>query len=118
MAFIDFDLAAPGHGLEDLAYAAWSWCLSSSASRQPVPEQARQLRLTCDAYGLDRPDRATIVDRIAARQAANADWWRVQKTAGLLPRDSQARADEMIAWSEREHRHTRVHRATFVSALE
>jgi hypothetical protein len=31
VAFIDFDFAAPGQSIEDLAYMAWSWCLSSRA---------------------------------------------------------------------------------------
>jgi hypothetical protein len=43
IAFIDFDMIAPGERLEDLGYMAWSWCISSKASRQPIETQARQL---------------------------------------------------------------------------
>ena len=73
--------------------------------------------MLCDAYGLDAAGRAEIVDRIAARQALNAEWWREQKARGELRPDAYGKADEVIAWSEREHAYTLEYRAAFLSAL-
>ncbi len=117
VALIDFDFAAPGDRLTDLSYMAWAWCLSSKESRQPMQAQAHQLRVLCDAYGLEAAGRAEIVDRIAARQAFNAEWWREQKAKGELRPDAYDKADEVIVWSEREHAHTLQHRAVLLSAL-
>lgn len=117
VALIDFDFAAPGDRLADLSYMAWAWCLSSKTSRQPLHAQARQLRVLCDAYGLEATDRAALVDRVAERQRRNADWWREQKTSGDLRSDACDKADEVIAWSERERAYTLEHRAVLLSAL-
>src|SRR5262249_45298661 len=57
VALIDFDFAAPGHPVEDVAYAAWSWCLASKPERGPVAAQVRQVALLAQAYGLIRPHR-------------------------------------------------------------
>jgi Ser/Thr protein kinase RdoA (MazF antagonist) len=39
VALIDFEFAAPGAVLDDLAYAAWAWCISSKPQRLPVETQ-------------------------------------------------------------------------------
>ena len=84
VAWIDFDFAAPGDPIEDVAYLAWSWCISGSTrswpgrragaagstarrcvrpgSRWPPAAPTRHRRSTrpqCHALadGCDRPDR-------------------------------------------------------------
>lgn len=52
IALIDFDAAAPGSRVHDLAYAAWLWCDLGNEDLQ-VQEQARRIKLFCDSYGLD-----------------------------------------------------------------
>lgn len=42
VAFIDFDFAAAGDPLEDVAYLVWSWCVSSKPERGPAAEQGRR----------------------------------------------------------------------------
>ncbi len=117
VAFIDFDTAAPGHPLEDLGYLAWTWCVSSRPQAPPVQAQAARVRILADAYELDRPDRAALVDAMLDRQMRNAGWWRRQLDA---PRPRVADGElilSRIAWSLREHRHTAAHRLVFATAL-
>jgi hypothetical protein len=68
VALIDFDHAAPGTRIRDVAYAGWLWTIS--ADNGPlIAEQARRLRLMADAYGL--PSAHGLVDSVIARQAEN-----------------------------------------------
>jgi hypothetical protein len=66
-ALIDFDYAAQGDRLRDVAYAGWLWTLS--ADGPPVPEQARRLRLMAESYGL--PETTTLFDAVVRRQEEN-----------------------------------------------
>jgi len=70
VAFIDWDDAAPGTRLFDLANAVWSY--ANVGEGVPVREQARLIRTMCDAYGWQDPH--AIVDEIHAdlrRASAN-----------------------------------------------
>lgn len=72
IAFVDWDLAAPGPALWDLAYAAWRFVpLYSGPSDQTwagdITARAARLRLFCDAYGLESADRAGLVSMIERR---------------------------------------------------
>ncbi len=64
-ALIDFDEAAPGSRVRDVSYAVWCW-LNLGDERFPPAEQARRMRLFCDAYGLANRD--NLLTEIAARQ--------------------------------------------------
>jgi hypothetical protein len=68
VAMIDFDHAAPGDRLRDVAYAGWLWVLSGEADAPPVEDQGRRLALMADAYGIGR---AGLVEAIARRQTEN-----------------------------------------------
>jgi hypothetical protein len=63
IAFIDWDDAAPGTRLFDLANAVWSF-VEVGESGGPVEEQARRVKLMCDTYGWDDTD--AIFDEIGA----------------------------------------------------
>ncbi|MGH2387871.1 MAG: phosphotransferase, partial [Chloroflexota bacterium] len=63
VAFIDWDEAAPGSRLSDLAYAVWCY-VDLGEQGGTIAEQARRLRLMCDSYGWS--DLAAIVEWIAA----------------------------------------------------
>ncbi|MFJ6388291.1 phosphotransferase [Streptomyces sp. NPDC091972] len=55
VAFIDWDLAAPGERTHDLAHVCWQY-LELGPGVRDVRRTARRLRLVCDAYGLDERD--------------------------------------------------------------
>lgn len=110
VAFIDFDLAAPGDPVEDLGYMAWTWCVASKPEFPPPPAQAAQLRVLADAYGLAPDLRPGLVDAITERQTRNVRFWQARLT------DVPEAADR-IAWSERERAYTLAHRDLFLAAL-
>ncbi|WP_344178470.1 aminoglycoside phosphotransferase family protein [Kribbella lupini] len=115
VAFIDFDLAAPGSPLEDVGYMAWVWCVSSKAEAPSVEFQAAQVRMLADGYGMPVKQRAVLVDAMLERQSRNARFW------GELPEASVEATPEQlaerIAWSRREHAFTADHRREFAAAL-
>ncbi|MFB7865446.1 NUDIX domain-containing protein [Streptomyces sp. NPDC056069] len=117
MALIDFDTAAPGSPLEDLGYMAWTWCISAKPTAPAVEDQAAQVRVLVDAYGLDTRARGALVDSILERQIRNARFWAEQ---GLGPDGGPADAETIakrIAWSRREHAFVNAHRQIFDGAL-
>lgn len=92
VAFIDWDDAAPGTRLFDLANAVWSFAKVGEEGG-PIAEQARLIRLMCDAYGWDEP--RAIVDEIHAdlrRARANHE-----RAGRQRPRDVFHR---MVGWME------------------
>jgi thiamine kinase-like enzyme len=109
-ALIDFDLAEPGSPLEDIGYAAWTWCISSKYD--DVERQAAQVRVLVDAYGLAGPERDAVVDATLERQLRNVRFW----TEAAVEVTEQERADR-IAWSRREHAFTAANRQVFEQAL-
>ena len=115
VAFIDFDFAAPGHRLEDLGYLAWSWCISSRPDRGPVTEQARQVRLLTDAYGLGTTDRSRLLPAVETRLDRNLAFWhrrlsRPWSGTGAAP-------GEVITWTRDQRAFRARHRDTFAYHL-
>jgi Ser/Thr protein kinase RdoA (MazF antagonist) len=108
-ALIDFDFAEPGDVLEDLGYAAWTWCI---ASKRPLETQPAQLKVLIDAYDLTGSRRRAVVDAILERQLRNAHFW----TEATIEVPEEQRA-ERIAWSHREHAFTSTNRDAFEQAL-
>lgn len=120
IALIDFDMAAPGEPLEDLGYMAWSWCVSSKSERQPVCDQAAQVRILADAYGLDVASRRRLVDAMLDRQSRNARFWRERKDDPSQPyavHTSIERIEELVNWSHREFAFTETNHAEFMAVL-
>ncbi len=74
VAFIDWDLAAPGPRLWDVAFALWHFVpLYGDPASDPFDvtvfePRARRTRLFCDAYGL--PGRRGVIDMIQERELA------------------------------------------------
>jgi Ser/Thr protein kinase RdoA (MazF antagonist) len=121
VALIDFDLAAPGRRLWDVAGAARDWCpLSAPQWRHHHPRDldgVSRLRLFARGYGVTEKDSSRLVDtivlsrrqamahirgQIAAGNPAWTDEW--QRTDG----ERRASADD--AWLEQ-------HRGALVRAL-
>ena len=55
VGFIDWDDAAPGTRLRDLANAVYNYVDVSHWANQEASEQARRIHLMCAAYGWDNP---------------------------------------------------------------
>ncbi|MEV4002320.1 phosphotransferase [Actinomadura sp. NPDC049753] len=72
VAFIDWDLAAPGRRIHDVAHVCWQY-VRLGPGVSDVGEAARRVRLVCDAYGL--VDRSELVDVIL--------WWQDRCWRGI-----------------------------------
>lgn len=71
-AFIDWDLAAPGDRIHDVAHVCWQY-LDLGPAVTDVAEAARRIRLVCDAYGLDGRNR--LLDTVL--------WWQDRCRRGI-----------------------------------
>ncbi len=73
-SLIDFDAAAPGSRVRDIAYACWLWLNLGPDGPHPR-EQARRLRLICASYGLD--DLPELIGQLKARQKEETEKYRI-----------------------------------------
>ncbi|MFJ1662353.1 phosphotransferase [Streptomyces anthocyanicus] len=116
VAFIDFEQAAPGDRLEDVAYFVWTWTISSKQV-MPLPDQAAQVRLIADVYGLEEAERCALVDGVLERQSRNVRFWaEFLASPQTAPAAPEVLADR-IAWSKREQHFVSTHREVFDRAL-
>jgi hypothetical protein len=90
-ALIDWDLAAPGSRLDDLASAAYFWVPLRSNKRARAwglrtSRRPQRLRLLCDAYGLTAEERGGLLDAIVGycRRAyeAHRTWGALERRQG------------------------------------
>ncbi|KPI15615.1 aminoglycoside phosphotransferase [Actinobacteria bacterium OK074] len=79
-AFIDWDLAAPGARIHDIAHVCWQY-LDLGPATTDVEETARRMRLIADGYEL--PDRQHLVSTIL--------WWQDRCWRGI---ETQANAGD------------------------
>ncbi|MCT9114297.1 hypothetical protein N4G69_54380 [Streptomyces mirabilis] len=81
MAFIDWDLAAPGARIHDIAHVCWQY-LGLGPSVTDVDKAARRMRLIVDSYELPDPQR--LVSTIL--------WWQDRCWRGI---ETQADAGDL-----------------------
>jgi Phosphotransferase enzyme family len=72
IAFLDWDIAAPGARIHDVAHMCWQY-LDLGPSVQDLATTSNRLRMMCDAYGL--ADRSQILDTIL--------WWQDRCWRGI-----------------------------------
>ncbi|MER5382317.1 phosphotransferase [Streptomyces sp. NPDC002688] len=84
VAFIDFDMAAPGSPLEDVVYTTWTWCISSSKVTQPVNRQVERVR--CPRTRVDSTERPQPDHQTPTTMGTQGSW------SGSRPRPWAARA--------------------------
>jgi hypothetical protein len=84
VALIDFDAAAPGRRVDDVAYGLFLW-LDLGNEDVPLADQCRRLELAASAYGI-AVDRALVseiarqvectAERLHAEGRPSAAWWK------------------------------------------
>lgn len=84
-AFIDWDTAAPGTRLWDLAYAANGFALLPEGAGPARSEAAKRMRLLTDAYGLDEGQRRDLARLLGPRARAMYHFLATQAAAGIEP---------------------------------
>jgi hypothetical protein len=84
-AFIDWDTAAPGTRLWDLAYAMRGFVPLSADPTIQRADAGRRLRLIADAYGLTDRQRLDIVPLLARRTQAMHDFLARENARGTQP---------------------------------
>ncbi len=72
VAFIDWDLAAPGERIHDIAHVCWQYLGLGPGVADPAAASGR-MRLICDAYGL--PGRSRLLETIL--------WWQDRCWRGI-----------------------------------
>ena len=84
-AFIDWDVAAPGTRLWDLAYAMHGFAPLSADPAFQREDAGRRLRLIADAYGLTEQQRLDIIPLLGRRTQAMYDFLLQQAARGAQP---------------------------------
>ena len=97
-AFIDWDTAAPGSRLWDLAYALHGFVPLSANPRYQRGNPAHRMRLFAGAYGLDQAQRHELLPMLARRTKAMHDFLAGQAAAGTQPWAHLWRAGHGRAW--------------------
>jgi Phosphotransferase enzyme family len=97
-AFIDWDLAAPGTRLWDVAYAAHGFVPLSANPRWQHRDAGCRLRTFADAYGLDEAQRRELVPLLARRTRAMYHFLAGQAAAGVQPWAGVWEAGHGQAW--------------------
>jgi len=114
MAFIDWDLAAPGARIHDIAHVCWQY-LGLGPAISDVGEAARRIRLIADSYEL--PDRQPLVPTIL--------WWQDRCWRGI---ETEAAAGDVamlrlrdagvVSEVQRAYQWVSDHRGVLESALQ
>jgi hypothetical protein len=84
-AFIDWDTAAPGTRLWDLAYAIHGFAPLSADPVYQRDDASRRLRVIADSYGLTEQQRLEITPLLAHRTQAMHDFLAQQAARGTQP---------------------------------
>ena len=115
-AFIDWDLAAPGTRLGDLAYAIHGFAPLSANPRWQRHDAAFRVRVFADAYGLDGTQRRDLVPLLARRTRAMHDFLAQQASAGVQPWTSLWETGHGEAWRD-DAGYIEAHEAVWAAAL-
>jgi hypothetical protein len=115
-AFIDWDLAAPGTRLWDVAYAAHGFIPLAANPKWQRRDAGSRLRVFGDAYGLDEAQRRELVPMLARRTRAMHDFLATQANAGVQPWTRLWEAGHGQAW-QADADYIETHEADWAAAL-
>jgi len=96
--FIDWDCAAPGTRLWDIAYALHGFVPLSADPRWRRGDAASRVRVFADAYGLDESQRRELVPMLARRAMSMRDFLARQAGARVQPWLSLWETGHATAW--------------------
>ena len=117
VALIDFDNARPGERLDDVAFFAWTFALTSyRTDKLPIELQARRFRAAADGYGLtgrQRRDLPECLDRYQQRLVSEA----CQRRDAAVTVEQREHGSNAVAWALQEQAWTRAGRAKLADAL-
>ncbi|MGR6922360.1 phosphotransferase [[Actinomadura] parvosata] len=112
VAFIDWDIAAPGRRVHDVGHVCWQYA-GLAPGAEPA-EAARRVRVICDGYGL--ADRGEVVESVL--------WWQDRCRRGIeadadagLPHAVRLRAAGVVEQVRAAHAWVAEHRTTLERAL-
>jgi hypothetical protein len=97
-AFIDWDTAAPGSRLWDVAYSLHGFVPLSANPRYQRGNPAHRMRLFADAYGLNQSERLELIPMLARRTKAMHDFLAGQAAVGAQPWTRLWDAGHGCAW--------------------
>ncbi|MFI5592242.1 hypothetical protein ACIA5G_44840, partial [Amycolatopsis sp. NPDC051758] len=83
--FIDWDTAAPGTRLWDVAYALHGFVPLSADPRWNRADAGHRIRVFADAYGLDETQRHELIPLLAARARSMATFLAAEAAARRQP---------------------------------
>ena len=98
MVFIDWDNAAPGSRLWDLAYAVHGFIPMSAHDEWQRVDAGPRLRTLADAYGLDEPERRGLAPLLTTRTMSMHDFLRDQAALGIEPWATHWRTGHGDTW--------------------
>ncbi|WP_026931570.1 phosphotransferase [Glycomyces tenuis] len=115
VAFIDWDTAAPGERIHDIAHLCWQH-LRLGSPVTDLAETARRMRLVCDAYGLDRDRRSRLVETVLWWQDR---CWRGIEAGAAAGDAAMIRIRDLGApvWIREDHQWVAEHRSGLEAAL-
>lgn len=114
--FIDWDCAAPGSRLWDLAYAAHGFVPLSANPAWRRPDAGHRLRVLVDAYGLDEPERRRLLELLAPRTRSMYDFLAERSARGVQPWHTLWREGHGEAWRA-DAEYVERHAQTWATAL-
>jgi Ser/Thr protein kinase RdoA (MazF antagonist) len=98
LAFIDWDVSAPGSREWDVAYAMRGFVPLSANPAYRRDDAPARLRAFADAYGLTSDQREAVVPMLARRAVAVHDFLASQASRGVSPWARQWREGHGEAW--------------------
>lgn len=96
VALIDWDFAAPGRRIDDLAYLAWSWSIYP-VDKVPISVQAEQVRQARDGYGWDWSD--ALLEAMLGQQEKLITEESAQLNGTAATQDRRKQAQQAIGWA-------------------
>lgn len=113
VAFIDWDIAAPGRRVHDLAHLCWQWACGATTS---LDAATSLIRVAVDAYRCADGDRVALIDTIL--------WWQERCWRGIQakidagePEVQRLKEAGAVRAVQADWRWTQQHRLTLEQAI-